>query len=276
MLRAFVVSLFLALTCSGVSIQVFPSLAPNFFGAPSYTGWETNSLAAIEAGTVGSFDPINQSAPTDPTQYTGQITQMLAWQNVATNFNAWYGVAAPNALGPLLTMELGNRLTFGVRIVGDSAQFGNGGQIRLRDLSFVISSSDGANTFGFSGDWDTDPFCASPGACDYGTNIYGIRRNANGTVASYVTSGSQDQLVDEIIYIGVGNALEALNTDPGPTNQDRIFAAAGTVSAPYSITGSYSLSGMTGAATVNVVVPEPGTWGLTIAAGLVVFLRRRL
>jgi hypothetical protein len=275
MSRILISLLLLATSSFAISIQVFPSLAPNFFGAPSYAGWEANALAAIQSGAVSSFDPTSQPAPLDPTTYTGQISQMFPWQNVATNFNAWYGVAAPNSLGALLTSELGNRLTFGVRITGDAAQFGNGGQFALRGLAFALSSTDGANTFGFAGDWDTDPFCASPGACDYGDALYGIRRNTDGTIASIINSGSRDQLVDELIYIGIGNALEALSSDPGATNQERIFGQAALVAAPYQITAVYTLGGMSGQASVNVVVPEPSSWILALPAVLVLLRRRR-
>src|SRR5262245_15611834 len=89
------------------AIEVFPALAPNAFGSPSYPTWEANAVAAIHAGATTGGDPalssFYQQIP------GGSVIQPF----VVTDFHSWLLRADPGTVfGPAFAGELGNRLEF--------------------------------------------------------------------------------------------------------------------------------------------------------------------
>src|SRR5208282_2334408 len=93
----------------GISLSVFPALAPNRWGSPSWNAWASNAVTAILNGYSSYGDP---SLP----EFYQQITNAVSvTNNLVTSFPSWMGVADPGtAFGPAFANELGNRLTFGM------------------------------------------------------------------------------------------------------------------------------------------------------------------
>ncbi len=249
----------------GINGQVIPAMAPNAFGSPSYSGWVTNAITGLETGasTVG--------AP-GPSQYVRLNGSVQLNQFIATGFPSWLGNADPvGAYGAAYANELGNRLQFGVVITGNS-------QFSISNLSFSATSSDPGNYLGFS-------FAA--GSYNYSNEYVGVQKGADGILGTgddvFITSGSNTQLVDEIIGRGSGNVPAAVSTDPGATNQDKINGVINGLMAQgfnqdVQFTGTYSMNGTPiGSATVTIQsVPEPGTTTCALIGALGLFgLRRR-
>jgi hypothetical protein len=244
------------------TISVYASPAPNAYGSPSWGGYVSNAINALQNGLSSVGNPA-----TDPTAYY-QVTNGTAYSNIVTSFPSWNGSADPTGA---FAGELGNRLHFGVDIQG------NGTLISLSELSFNMSSSDPGNTFGFTGDFSTDDYTATRVGI-----IFGTGNNPN----TYINSGSGTQQVDEIDYVGVGNAIG--NTDLGVncpgSDQSTLDCVAGLYAAltPFTISTEYSLAYAeghvaTGSASVDFA-PEPGTvsmLGLGIAALGCLAWRRR-
>ena len=63
----------------------------------------------------------------------------------------------------------------------------------------------------------------------------------------------------------------------GPPDQERIDETAGVngITSTFDFSGSYSIDGITGTATVTELVPEPTTLGLLSIAGMGLLRRRR-
>jgi len=256
----------LALTGSSWAIgfpqmTVTPSLAPNAYGSPSFAGYQANAMYALEHGLSSYGDP------TLPTYYQAAPATLLVSQNIVTGFASWNGLANPTGA---FASELGNRLTFGLHILG------NGTRFSISQLSFVGISTDPTNSLGFSyaGGY---AYSAAYVGIDY---VDGIKGNGNDVL---VTSGST-QLVDELVGRGSGNAWAAYLTDLGGTTpQDKIDnAVAGVGATPFDFTGTYTLNLATGqplsAEGKVTFVPEPLTMlsvfgGLT---GVAAYIRRRM
>jgi hypothetical protein len=103
----------------------------------------------------------------------------------------------------------------------------------------------------FSGDF-SDPNDSSN---VYSSTRVGVVLNPDGSVDHYVTSGSATQLVNELIYVGVGNAYEALTTSPGTTDQDKINNAISGIP-DQTVTTTYTIGNVSGSASVNIASPE--------------------
>lgn len=222
-----------ALAKPKLTIDVIPALAPNAFGSPSWAGWESNAMAALLNNKKSFGDP------TQPTYYQASGPSISLSQILVTGFASWLGNANPGtAYGPQFAGEYGNRMHFGLHIMG------NGTKFSVAQLSFDCSSSDPDNSLGFS-------FPA--GSYDYSPARIGIIYNPNGT-KTFVTGGDPNQLVDEFVTRGSGNAFAVYDDPsfPGATLQEKIDNALRTL--PHmQITGSYSLTGIgTGSATVNL------------------------
>jgi hypothetical protein len=247
-----------------ISIQVIPASAPNTFGSPSYAGWVTNAVNAIEnnqatMGTAGT-----------PTYYSQSPSVISVKDNIVTNFNSWKGVANP---GAPFGSELGNRLQFGVHILGGAPA----DLFSISQLSFQATSDDATNSLGFG-------FAA--GSYNYSAEYVGIYYGGDGVKDTgddvRITSGVNTQLVNEIVGRGSGNAWAVLNTSPGATLQEKIDIAAGSLGTqPINFTGTYTLAGFSGAGSVTMqptatAVPLP----LVAPAGLAVMgavaLKRRV
>lgn len=250
---------------TAATINVYPALAPNAFGSPSYAPWVANAVASLyngaaSGGTVGT-----------PSYYSQVSGTLSISQLIVTGFPSWLSQANPGTVfGPGYASELGNRLAEGLTING------NGTQFSISQLSFNMVSTDPANglNFGFGA-----------GSYNYSADYVGILFGGDGIWGggddTFITSGPNTQLVDGLVGRGSGNAWAVYDTDPGATQQDKIdlVLADPNFAAPFAITGTYSLGTDTGSAVVNVIpVPEPSVAALGGVAGLALFwgLRRRM
>ena len=245
-------SLFLSLFSFNVafadfSVDVYASPAPNFLGSPSWSGYAVNALNSLEneLGDIGDRE-------LDPTAYEifhdGEL--VFPAELIVTGFNSWRGEADPAA--PFAS-EKGNRLHFGLHIVGDGTE-----QFRMEDITYEVTSDDGG-ALDFSGSLAGSSYSTVRVGIDYGAD-----RVKGGGDDTLITSGSSLQFVDEFMYVGVGNAYDATNAD-GATNQEKIDNAINSIGASslFNIHGSYTLfdTGGTELATGSTfitVVPEPG------------------
>jgi hypothetical protein len=240
---------------NGISVEVIPSLAPNAFGSPSFPGWQSNVVSALEAGqnTFG-----NPSLPMYYQPVSGPIPASWA---IVTNFPSWLGKADPGTVfGPAFASELGNRLTFNLHITGNGTKFSIG------ELGFEAHSSDAGNALGFSFGTGSYAYSSARVGLNYGPD--GIKGTADDV---YITSGSSDQLIDELFMRGSGNALEGLTSSSSIADQQAaIDNAAGSFTDPVtSFTGTYTLTDSSnvpiasGSGTFDIVpVPEPATMTL--------------
>ncbi|MBL8823372.1 MAG: PEP-CTERM sorting domain-containing protein [Planctomycetia bacterium] len=229
------------------TVTVFPTLAPNVFGSPSFSPWESNSLSALQSGATTAGDP---SIPS----YYEQIANgavIPAW--LASDFPSWKLQANPGAVfGPAFASELGNRLYFNLHIVG------NGTEFSLSQVSFQATSSDPGNFLGFS---------VAAGTYNYSNAFVGLNYGPDNTKGTgddfFVTSGLNTQLVDELFARGSGNAPTVLSSDPGVTDDERISNALAGLPSSFIFQGDYLLStsggDVNGSAFVVVSVPEPST-----------------
>ncbi len=250
-----------------ITLQVIPSSAPNVYGSPSWAGYAANALNSMEnnLGNIGT-------RATDPTAYeiAGPFVQPSDF--MVTTFNSWQGVAGP--LAAPFAGELGNRIHFG--LVASSVT-----PFDLAQVSFSISSSDPANSLGYVDDLSG---CNFNGITRVGVNWGpdGIKGTADDIVYTAGNVGNDQTLVNELFYVGAGNALWPGGDDPNPGNpaggaQAAIADSTAYVmgNAPFSITGSYTILGNTESATVTVV-PEPTTVSLlAFALGGLALIRKR-
>jgi hypothetical protein len=245
---------------AGLTITVTPSVAPNAFGSPSYGAYVSNAVSALENGLSSYGDP------TSPSYYQALANgaQITPDQVLVSGFPSWLGTADPGtAFGPAFANELGNRLHFGLTILG------NGQQFSISELSFTATSSDPSNSLGFS---------FGTGSYNYSNDYVGVIFGTGGAPNTYITSGPNTQLVDAIYGRGSGNAFPVYSTDPGATDQDKLNNALATIP-DMTFTGTYTIDGATGSASVDVVAtPEPSTLisaGTAVLFGLAYARRRR-
>jgi hypothetical protein len=232
----------------GITITVFPALAPNRWGSPSWNAWASNAATAILNGYSSFGDP---SLPS----YYRQITNAVpVTNNLVTSFPSWMGVANPGAaFGPNFANESGNRLTFGMDIKGGT------NLISIAQLSFIMASTDPGNTL----NWSYSPVPYSYSGLNTGSAnpVYlGIIYGPNGQ-RTYVTNGPATQLVNEIVTCGSGNAWwpDGTSADSIAVQQSNILACAEQAGTQlFSFTGSYVIDGVAGsdAVTFNPVVPQ--------------------
>jgi hypothetical protein len=189
-----------------------------------------------------------------------QTSNVRADQVIVTGFASWLGQADPaSAFGAAYASELGNRMTFGVKIDG------NGTQFSIDQLGFTAASDDAANGLGFS---------FTTGAYAYSNDYEGVLKGADGLLWTaddlFVTSGLASQLVDGLVGRGSGSSYAAYCTACSVADQQSAINAA--ASGPsYNFTGTYSLNGAIGSGTFHVdAVPEPASWALMLGGfGLV-------
>jgi len=230
----------------GITISVFPALAPNRWGSPSWNAWASNAVTAILNGYSSYGDP---SSPTFYQQITNAVP---VTNNLVTSFPSWMGVADPGSVfGPAFAQESGNRLTFGMDIKGGT------NLISISQLSFIMASTDPSNTL----DWSYSPIPYSYSGLNTGgaNPVYlGIIYGPNGQ-NTYVTNGPPTQLVNEIITCGSGNAWwpDGTSADSIATQQSNIVACAAQIGTQsFFFTGTYAIDGISGtnAVTFNPVV----------------------
>ena len=219
--------------------QCFSS-APNVFGSPSWAGYLSNALTGIQNGCAATGDS------TQPTYYQSGTT-FSPGDLIVTDYNSWKGQVNPPAP---FNNELGNRLHDGLFING------NGSRFSLSELQFSMHSSDSADSLQF-----VSGFSASD---SYSATRVGIIHTGSGDV--YVTSGAATQLVDELVYVGIGNAFcsgTPADCNGSPYQSIDDLTAYMASNAPFSVTNTYSLVDSTGkvldsvTGTANVNTPEP-------------------
>jgi hypothetical protein len=235
----------------GITIAVFPALAPNRWGSPSWNTWASNAVTAILNGNSSYGDP---SSPTFYQQITGAVS---VTNNLVTSFPSWMGQADPGTVfGPAFAQESGNRLTFGMHIQGGT------NLISIAQLSFTMASTDIGNTL----DWTYSPIPYSYSGLNTGgaSPVYlGIIYGPNGR-NTYVTKGPADQWVNEIITCGSGNAWwpEGTSADSLATQQSNIVVCASQLgNQPFNFMGTYTMDGVSGSNSVpfNPLVADSGS-----------------
>jgi len=244
-----------------VTIQVVPSSAPNVFGSPSWATYNANALNSLEnnLGNIGD-------RATDPTAYEMAPAIVDAGEYMVSSFNSWRGTVSPASP---FAAELGNRMHFGLHAVGDGAT-----QFALEDVSFEITSSDGPNSLGFAGDFVGLDYSSTRFGVDWGPD----RAKGGGDDIVY-NSGNGTTPVDEIVYVGVGNAFWPGGGDPNPGNpiggaqaaMDSSLAYV-AANAPFTITGSYTILGDSSSGSVTTI-PAPAS--ALALLGLGAMARRR-
>jgi hypothetical protein len=240
------------------TIMVIPSVAPNAFGSPSYPGYVSNAIFALENG-LSSY-----GMPGTP-QYYQQESTIAPNQMVVTGFPSWLGQADPGTVfGAPFANELGNRPLFGLVVNG------NGTPISISELGFSASSDDPGNLLGFG---------FGTGSYNYSSNYLGIIFGSGGP--TFITSGPNTQLVDEIVGRGSGNAFDTYC--PGCTiaqQQAAIDALASNFDGMTGFTGTYTLTDSSGGVLATGsgsfdVLPEPASFVLVGAAMIVLGIWRR-
>lgn len=244
-------------------ITVVPTLAPNAFGSPSWSGWQANSIAGLLAGAT------SYGTPGTPTYYETR-SNVTSAEVVVTGFNSWLGKADPGTVfGPAFASELGNRMTFGLRIDG------NGTQFSIDQLSFDATSSDPFNALAFS----------FSGGYTYNSAYVGLLKGNDGILFTaddiQITGGPSNQLIDGLVGRGSGNSFAAYCSGCSIADQQaQIDGTAAYPGTPFTFTGTYSLGDFSGSGTfdISAPVPEPATWAMMIGgfalAGAVMRRRR--
>lgn len=242
-------------------ITVYPSVAPNKFGSPSYADYVANALNTAGTGGIqnGGIPTGNPALPS----YYSTVSSFTTPDLIVTNFPSWRGFANPGSVfGPAFAAELGNAAIFGISING------NGSTFSLSQLNFDIESNDPANVISFSG---------SLSGHNYSDQIIGLD-----SMGHFITSGPGTQPVVQLWYVGPRVAFEVDDTDPGATLQDKINNTLldpllQPPNAPFDVTATFTLSGFTssGSATLAVnpsgalvaPIPEPAS-ALLLGVGL--------
>jgi hypothetical protein len=225
-----------------IIVDVVPWLAPNAFGSPSYDQAVTNAFQGMMNGGVATGS--------GPAAFVPQ-SNVTSAQGVVTGFTSWMGVANPSGA---YANELGNRMSFGLGIIGSG-----GTEFSISQLSFSAASSDPANGLGFS---------FAQGSYGYSASYVGVLYGANGVLGggddTFITSGPSTQLVDAIFGRGSGNSYAAY-CSPCTVAEQQAAINAAAAGPSYTFTGTYSIDGATGSGTFNVsAVPEPSTWAMMI------------
>lgn len=230
-----------------IMIDVTASSAPNGAGStPGWIGYVPNTLYALENGLS-----IYGDRSTDPTGYEAAPDVVDPWEIAVTSFNSWRGDINPTGA---FANELGNRMHFGLHAYGDGTD-----QFTLEDLTFDIHSSDPTDTLVFVGDFIGYNYSSTRYGIDWGSD----RTKGGGDDIVY-NSGNGGTLVDELVYVGVGNAWWPGGGDPDPANpiggpqaaMDDYLAWINS-EAPILVTGTYYINSYSGSDSVTVV-PVPG------------------
>jgi len=234
-------------------IDVYASSAPNAYGSPSFSGWMANSQCFLQ----GSCSEGDRS--TDPAAFQTQTT-FVPGDAMVTSFNSWRGQADPGSIfGPAFASELGNRMHFSLYAMSDVL-------FTLGDIAFDISSPDSGSS-GYGGSGALGYSGTLTGTTFNGTSRVGLYWGADGIAGNgddvlYNSNEADGTLINELFYVGVGNALWSQVPSDGINEMAALAAVSDIFYDPSdlisSITGTYTLLGMEGSATVNLsVVPVP-------------------
>ncbi len=246
---------------AGVTVNVVASSGANYYG-PSWSGYNSNALHALENGLSTYGD-----RATNPTGYEASPDTVDPWEIAVTNFKSWCGDINPTGL---FANEHGNRMHFGLHVYGDGST-----QFTLQDLSFEIHSSDTNDTLKHTGDFSS--------GYEYRSTCYGIDWGADkvkgGGDDTVYHSGNSSTLVDELVYVGVGNAWWPGGSnygDPQTEMDDFYNWIAGKQS--IDVTGTYTInisSGTFSGSDMVTVIPEPATMILLGIGGLNFWHKRK-
>lgn len=254
---------FAAAAFADITVTVVPSSAPNVYGSPSWGTYVTNSLFALENGLTQVGD-----RETDPTAYQAITDGVLRPGDImVTSFKSWRKYTNPGVVwGPQFAGEYGNRMHFGLHIMGDGTE-----QFCLEDLEFEISSTDG-NVLGFAGDFVGFGYASTRHGIDWGPDR--IRGTADDI---RYTSGNGTTPVDELVYVGVGNAYWP-QPATGQSEEDAIHDAIVWMrSQGVQVTGEYSITGKSGGVygdATTLVIPSPAPLAVCGVFGLALVRRR--
>lgn len=249
-------TLFAPVSAGATSITVTPWLAPNAYGSPSFAGAQANAVQGMLNGGVA------YGTPGTPTYFNPQ-SNVTSAEAIVTGFNSWHGHVDPGTVyGPAFASELGNRMTFALRINGGGSQFS------ISQLSFNMTSTDPSGGLNYS----------FPGGYNYGPGFWGVLAGADGTLWTaddqYITSGASTQLVDGLVGRGSGNSFAAYCSGCSlAEQQSALIASAAYPGTPFDFTGTYTLGNASGSAAFHVSpVPLPASaWffvsGLVLLGG---------
>jgi len=249
-----------------VIIDVYASSAPNIFGSPSWGGYLSNAMNALQ----NELSNVGGSRDTTPTAYEQLGDKFVPGDVMVTSFNSWRGVANPAAP---FAAEFGNRIHFGLLARGT-----DGMQFSLSEVNYNVTSSDSGNFLGFAGNLAGTTLNGTTRiGVLYGTN--GVWDNGGGDDILLVANQNDAFLMDALIYVGVGNAFWPTVPTDGPTGQDALnnFAAWIDLNVQ-TITGTYSIGDFSGSA-VLTNASEPAAiaiFGLALAGIAAAARRRRL
>lgn len=216
-----------------MNVQVVGSVAPNAYGSPSFDPWAARAMTSLE-NTPGVDDG---DRTLDPTAYDA-VTTIPWYDNAATGTPFWMGVVNP--MSPFHN-ELGHRIHFGVRFLG------NGTRFSLSQLDFEWTSSDG-NSLGFTDTWSAaDHYSPNRKGIDYGPDR--VKGTSDDIVYNQYDPDAPVPIifgaslpVDELIYVGYGNAWD-VTQEPGSTVEDQLASLRAYLEteAPITIQGTYKV-----------------------------------
>jgi hypothetical protein len=236
------------LPAKAVTVTVDTWLAANGAGSPSFAGAEANAVQGMMNGGVATG--------TGPTAFT-PVTNVTPAQAVVTQFRSWMGVVDPGTVfGSAYANESGNRMTFALSAISDPYH-----EFSISQMSFTAHSSDPAGALNFG---------VSAGGYNYSTGFVGVRYGADGKFGggddTFITSGSNTQLVDALFGRGSGNSLAAVcHGCTLAEQQDILDDVAAYPGFPFTFTGTYTIGEDAGSGTFNIAnVPEPSTWAMMV------------
>jgi hypothetical protein len=244
------------------TITTYATMAPNGYGSPSFNTWAENGIYAVE-------NSLSSYGAAGPAQFNITTSPLPVSDNIVTGFQSWLGQAPGPYAG-----ELGNRASF-VTVIN-----GNGSLIDMANMGFVMNSSDPGDFLGWAfavGTWNYDAY-------DIGV-VYDDGHDTAGGV-TIVDSGDPDQLVNEIISIGAGNAPASYDTiatgdddpDLSATDQQIINYDLAEDPSSYDFTGTFTYGDASGSATFDFVATSDASWTWALLAGsfaALASLRRR-
>lgn len=210
----------------GFTIQVIPSITPKGPSA-SFDGYSVNAQNALENGLNAIGDPATQPTAYQSANAIGTDQFEVATRDlIISSFPSWRGQAAPTGA---FANEQGNRLHFGLHILGDGTRFS------LAQLEFE-SSSDIFNP-------DLTVFTAASLYDEFrrGINYGDDGVKGGGDDIVYMDDESADLPIDELILTGV--AVNLPIAPSGATDQEQLDSLITQLNdlSPFHLTGTYTL-----------------------------------